>query len=903
MITIGVIQNGSRYLSHHLRKNDYWTRGEKRVEGEWIGAGADRLNLHGPVEAPAFEALRENRHPETGEQLTRRESRNRMALFDLQLSAPKDVSVLAIVGGDERVREAFVGAVHVAITEMERFAAVRERRGAAHASEAVRLTGSFVGALFFHDASRDLDPQLHAHAVLANATWDEARGDWFALQPAEMMRASSYLRQVLYRELSARLRGLGYETYGMNAVGFAVRGVEHLRERYSKRSRQVRELAATFAQQKGRQPTKREVEVLVRESRPNKLAKVRTDEVRARQRAELLPDEAQALAKLVRDAVPRAPRQHMAEGYTLAVLESALRHVFERTSVACEALVLGAALELNPEFYDWRDLRDALAAHHDGIHRHGEMTLRPVLSEEVRATERVEAGRNTEMRLGKAAHLPESLTAGQRHAAMQLLESRDFLAVLVGDAGTGKTSVLRSVETVHRYSGGRAFVALAPTTRARDALIAAGFDDATTVQQFLIDPTLQEAAQRRVVVVDEAGLLSTPQLAALIDAASERRSRLLLVGDPKQHYSVERGDALRNIIRHSHTPVVRLSEVLRQRDEASRHFSRLLAAGETIHALAYAERKGMVRETRGDEALFEAAAEHYASNVARRIETLVVIPFWEEIDRFNRQARDALRRRGILGSDEVSRESVHPLDWTEEQKVHWHAYHKGDWLLFTHDTQFFDRGTAAPVTATLSDGLIVARPGDRFAKITQRHRHAFDVGRLESLALAAGDRLLIRGRSDDGRFANGDFKYVAAVDRASGEVLLSDGEPLPVNFHAWTYGHALTSYRSQGATAEESLLVLGEVAERALKRRQFYVGNTRFKGRHHIYVSHRDAILTRLALPDPGRELATEFVRRLTPAEEIGIRAFQRFGPRALQFWRASMAEAERVAEELRERP
>ncbi len=76
------------------------------------------------------------------------------------------------------------------------------------------------------------------------------------------------------------------------------------------------------------------------------------------------------------------------------------------------------------------------------------------------------------------------------------------------------------------------------------------------------------------------------------------------------------------------------------------------------------------------------------------------------------------------------------------------------------------------------------------------------------------------------------------------------------------YGHALTSYRSQGSTSEESLLVLGEVAVAALARRQFYVGNTRYRGAHAIYLSDKDKIVRRLAAPDPGRELATEFTNR-----------------------------------------
>lgn len=892
MITVGVIRNGANYLSHHLRKNDYWSEGEKAVQGEWIGEGARALGLTGPVTDKPFEALRENRHPKTGEPLTARDQANRVAFFDVQLSAPKDVSVLAMVGGDERVREAFHESVKTALAEMERFAAVRERRGEAAGTEAYRLTGNVVGALFFHDASRDLDPQLHGHAVLANATWDAARNEWLALQPVEMLRASAYLRQVMYRELAARLRTLGYETHEMNSKGFAVRGVEHLRERFSKRTRQVQRLAEEFAAAKGRKPTKREVEVLVRESREDKLTEISTPEVKARQRAELSSDEARPLDELVRSARTQTPRQQWSHGTVQSVLKAALRHVYERSSVVREGDVLSAALELHPDFFRWRELRSALEAHPDAIRKEGEMSLRPIRREEDAAVERVQAGRNQRFALGSPSVLPAALTAGQRTAATALLENRDFVSVLIGDAGTGKTTVLAAVEAAHLAAGGGRFVPLAPTTRARDALASSGLATADTVQRFLVSEAMQREAAGRVILVDEAGLLSTQQLYQLTRIASDVRARLLLVGDTKQHYSVQRGDALRNVIRHAGIPVVRLSEVLRQRNESDRRFSRLLATGAVAEAFDFADRRGLIREASDDHALFARASEHYVQNRLRGIETLVVIPFWDEIERFNAEVRPALRQAGLLGATEVVREAVKPLTWTDEQKIHWDQYRVGDRLLFARDTRFFKRGVAAEVVAVLPDGLRVRGPKGREAKITRKQRAAFDVGRAQSLSVAVGDRLLIRGREDDAGFANGDFKEVARVDPESNRIVFSDGKELPLHFAAWTYGHALTSYRSQGSTSEESLLVLGEVAMRSIARRQFYVGNTRYRGAHAIYLSNKAEILRRLARPDLGRELATEFMarhrlvhgERLTPHVRRGVRA------RVGQMWEQTMA-------------
>jgi len=204
----------------------------------------------------------------------------------------------------------------------------------------------------------------------------------------------------------------------------------------------------------------------------------------------------------------------------------------------------------------------------------------------------------------------------------------------------------------------------------------------------------------------------------------------------------------------------------------------------------------------------------------------------------------------------------------------------------------------------LSGGLRVRGERERVATITRKQRAAFEVGRAEKLVIAAGDRLLIRGREETQGFANGDFKQVASVDPAGNEVMLTDGRCLPAEFKAWTYGDALTVYRAQGSTAEESLLVLGEVAGRSLARRQFYVANTLYRGAHRIYVSNREQILARLAQPDDGRELATEFIarRRISMRELMSFRRL----PRVLENLRLSIMavveERRRMRETMSER-
>jgi ATP-dependent exoDNAse (exonuclease V) alpha subunit len=312
----------------------------------------------------------------------------------------------------------------------------------------------------------------------------------------------------------------------------------------------------------------------------------------------------------------------------------------------------------------------------------------------------------------------------------------------------------------------------------------------------------------------------------------------------------------------------------------------------------------MIRETGNDDTLFARAAEHFVENKVKGIGTLVVIPFWDEIERFNAQVRPALRKAGLLGEVEVVREAVKPLTWTAEQKAHWEQYHVGDRLVFARSTRFFKRGASAEVVAVLRDGIIARGPNGREAKLTRKQRAAFDVGRVQTLAVAAGDRLLIRGRNDDAGFANGDFKEVAHVDPDANRIVFTDGRELPPGFAAWTYGHAITSYRSQGSTSEESLLVLGEVAARALARRQFYVGNTRFRGAHAIYVANKDEILARLNRTDGGRELATEFMQRhrMSERERFVPRVIRDMRPEVRVAWLAATTKQQRARQQRTER-
>jgi conjugative relaxase-like TrwC/TraI family protein len=227
MLTISKALSASQARAYHARefvseRQNYWSR-DTHGFSEWHGTLAQQWNLLGAVSDEAFARLSEGQHPqdemqlvkhqpartyenEYGKQITSSEHR---AGWDATLSAPKSVSLTALVGGDGRVREAHRESVRIAVQELERY--TQARIGNIHAPE---TTGKFAAAAFEHDTARPVDgyaaPQLHTHVVIFNVT-ERENGETRALQERSLFQSQHYATSVYRSELAIRLQRLGYE--------------------------------------------------------------------------------------------------------------------------------------------------------------------------------------------------------------------------------------------------------------------------------------------------------------------------------------------------------------------------------------------------------------------------------------------------------------------------------------------------------------------------------------------------------------------------------------------------------------------------------------------------------------------------------------------------------------------
>lgn len=891
MLTIRAMSDGKGYASRHLEHSDYYAEGE-RVVGQWLGRGAELAGLSGAVEASEFDELRQGLDPRTGEFLRQRRGADRVgvggetlcqarSLYDFTISAPKSVSILAILGGDSRLVQAHQTAVAVALDELESYAAARVRQGGANED---RTTGNIVLAVYHHDSSRELDPQLHTHAVAANLTYDGTEGRWKALQASGIYERRAYLTEVYRNSLARAVRELGYKVEDRRDAkgrdcGFEIAGVSaELLAKFSQRSQQRDAAIREFVETNGRQPSDNEVAVLVRESRPDKLTEISTRELRSRQRERLTATEAETLTGLAQSSskapVPSEPAE--------LSLQYAQEHVFERVSVARDHALLTEALRHGRGRVSAAELKGALAveeARGDFLRQGNEVATVASLRRERAMIETINGGVGGFEALGNGAAIAASdrLRPEQRSVVEAVLSSRDLAVNICGAAGTGKTATLHEVRK-QLVKAGRELLAIAPTMSAVEELQKVGFEDAITVERLIQDPRIHATLGGKVLIVDEAGMISGRQMWELLKLTQRHSARIVFSGDTKQIQSVEAGDALRVLERESRLKSAALTEVQRQKApdyrDAMQELRRNPERGfEKLNAL------GAVREVAPTDRA-RAVAKAYAEAGAQN--ALVVCATHEEIGRVTEAIRAERKRSGGLGAAVQTVRDV-SLSWSTPQKRELRNFRPGQILCFHRQAKGIEKNETVEVVCVSGNHVTVRNERGQERRITGQQGNSFDVMERRGIEIAAGDRLLLTAnRRELGfRATNGEIVTVSSVNE-QGRIALEDGRVLPSTFRQFAHGYAVTAHRSQGKTVESVI-----ISADGMQKELFYVAASR--GRRSVTVITSDKVglrasVTSSAARKSASELARGVRRCYTRGELRGLAAARDLARRAARF-------------------
>ena len=881
------LKNAREYFEEHLCVGDYYHEGQ-RVAGEWIGRGAERLGLSGEVRADDFLRLCENQNPSTGGTLTQRlnttrtedgeNAANRRIFYDFTFSPPKSVSLAGFLGKDERILEAHARAVRSALREFEAFAATRVRTGGAQND---RFTGNFTAALFTHDTSRALDPHLHTHCIVFNATFDPVENRWKALQNYELLRAKKFAENAYYHEFARELRGFGYRIRNLLRGDFQVEGIsEELCERFSKRDTEIDKALAKLLAEKPEFMGANLKELrakLATEKRTRKQKNMSRDELRILWDAQLSKTERVVLRQLSKQQNPAAKEEKQV---TLAeAVQWAEEHLFDRNSVVLECQVWQEALgRARGETFPVSELTDFTRrrGYIRDKARPGEVTRRDVL---LREWEIVQTAKD-----GVAACHPlvanprpvnPTLDDDQRKALDALLCSTNRVSIFRGGAGTGKSFVLREVvEQVQQ--AGRGVVILAPQRQQVVDMEKAGLPSPSTVANFLLKRELVAGA---AVVVDEAGQIGGRQMLELLRLACENNARVILSGDTRQHGAVEASDALLAIERHSGVKPVELHKIRRQdpalgRDEDERTRIRRYrkavesaAAGRMGESFERLDKMGAVVACGlGDQA--DKLADEFLRLAEQNASAVVVSQTWAEVHRVNSRVRDALKAKGLLDATDSVVQALNKLDLTNAQKHDERFYPKDAVVVFNQKVREAAPGAKGKLAGIVKAGVLVEVNG-KFVTVSNKMLDRISVCQLRDVALAAGDRLHLKANrklASGARVTNGELVTVKSV-RADGGIELSDGRVLDSSFREFLLGYAVTSYGSQGKTVDY-VLFSDSTIKAATNAQQWYV--TISRGRRGVRIFTPDKQQLRENVTRSGhRPLAMELASGFAPRRSV----------------------------------
>ncbi len=884
MLNISKPLSASQAQTYHEKEftaaeQNYWKQGDT-ILGEWHGRLAGKFALAGAIGAEEFARLTEGQHPQTGDQLVQHRQRHEYqtaegktitsvehrAGWDATFSAPKSVSLTALVGGDDRVREAHREAVNTALNELERY--TQARIGGNHA---VETTGQFVAAKFEHDTARPVDgyaaPQLHTHAVIFNMT-EREDGSFRALQPQGLFDSQQFATAVYQSELMYRLRNLGYEIEAGRSGAPEIKGYsqEYL-DASSPRSQQIRE----YLEKSGYQGPEA-AQIAAHSTRDKKAIHTPAEVLDAhRQVSAAFGNQADTVVSEARQRVrshaeersPEIPQLRVSEAVTYARDRS-----FEREAVTDERNIFRDAMRRGMGEITYPQVRASFEARvasgeFQGVSGRKHETGRQFTTEDTIRAERdvirrMEQGRNQSPQITSIqdaialTNLRPKLNVAQRGAIEQVLTSRDSIQGLQGLAGSGKTSTLSAIREgteQHLYE----VEGFAPTSRAAHQLRDAGIP-ADTLQGFLARAQVaNDPGRRHLYMVDESSLASTKQMRDFLEKIGPQ-DRVLFIGDTRQHQGVDAGKPFEQLVQAG-MQTAQLDQIVCQKDPELLRAVEHLSKGEIMQGITMLQQQGRVTEIADPRQRIEVIAKSY---VARPENTIIVSPDNASRREINQAIRVELQALGIVhATDQTMRVLAPRSDMTGVDRAWAAQYQIGDVLRYHRGSKDIgiERGSYAQVVAT--------NPTDNLLTVQKQHGEQviYNPARLRGISayreiereFAVGDRLQFTAANRELGVANRDLGTLQQIDDNGKITVRMDGDKEksvtfgPREMRHFDHGYALTSHSSQGLTSERVLVNMDtNVHPELIGSRFAYVSVSRASQDAQIFTNDSIALADKL---------------------------------------------------------
>ncbi len=861
MLSIANVGGGRDAGRYYEKADDYYTK--DRSPSEWQGKAAEALNLQGEVKLEDFQNLLEGNLP-NGEKIQVAASGHRGG-SDLTFSAPKSLSMQALIAGDHALIDAHDLAVKQALKYAEGLVAYRQM---AEGEKNKIFSKNMAAATFRHELSRACDPQLHTHSVVLNFTQRED-GKWRAMDN-ELFYRQKMLMGALYRaELAKEVQKLGYEIRITHPDGrFELAHITDKQiEIFSQRSQAIEE--ALKKEGKTREDASpEEKQIVTIATRPKK-----TDVDREILRKYWLEKSKEAQINFSEKLKPQRTLT------AIHTLRFAIEHLLERQSTFTEAQLLREALQYGVGKTSLNEIQEEIKRKVDtgGMIQSRDRFTTPEAIKTEKNILRIEArGRNLnqsilDIKQSSISLESISLNPGQRYAAQLILTSSNQIVAVQGLAGTGKTFMLQSAKDLAEKQGFE-MIGLTPSASAAEELSKTGIKS-QTIASFQ-NTARKNLSSKSILVVDEAGMVSSKQMESIFKTAERSHAKVILIGDTQQLKAVEAGKPFAQLQAHG-MATAGMSEIQRQKNPELKKAVKLAALGEVKESISLLEKS--VKEIPSSEARYAQIAQDYTSlSDEDRKNTLIVSGTNEARKAINHVVREnlGLKNKGVNIS------TLEEKNFTKAQLKEIRSYKPGDLIQTERNYKSLrlQKGSLATVHEIKKTYIVLQKEDGSQVKWSPHKNNKVSVYQRSDKEISSGETIRMTRNDPEKRFNNGDRAKVIKIDEQQNIYLQKEnGKTLKIDASKpqhLEYGYCSTVHASQGKTCDR-VMIDADTKSLTSAQDNYYVAISRARHEVKIYTNDREKLPEAMNRKNE-KESALDLTPKIQPKPRSTGREFER---------------------------
>ena len=854
-------------ISAATAKNYYYEKDPVfEKNNEWQGLGAKELGLRGAIKKKDFAKLISGQDLQGNAIVQDGVNGEHRAGTDISFAPPKSVSIMALHVNDDRLIEAHHQAVHDTLEFIE--TNYLYARVTTEGQTRAEHTGSGVFAKFNHSTSRENDPQLHTHSIIVNLTNTE-RG-WRATFNDEIFIDQKLINSVYQNKLALSIRKLGYEIVNTGTEKWEIGGVkEEWRETFSKRSGQIDEMEKEL-KDKGVLENAKDVQLrnmAVLKSRPEKDLAITKEEL-----ADLW--QGQVPRERIKESVLQFGKDHAQEFKAPSandIIQKAYKAIHDSESTFYKNNLFNVSLQLGRGYLDYDNVMKAFLKalkEEDIIHldrytnsvgiQKNIYTSQHMLNTEREIVRTFDLGKDSEFGYCDAdavKNLIDSkyafLTDDQKTVVRDMLSSRDQFIIVQGDAGTGKTTALKSVkEIMDQLKPDTKIYGLGFTGKASFELTKKSGIESATVDSFL----RRKAFSGDLVIVDEASMVGSYQFKSVLAIAKEKNLKVVFVGDGKQLQAISAGRMFKDLQDKGHVRPVRLGQVIRQKTEYMQqtvaHIKNFFDNQDPVgidKAINILSDTGRTFTIQSDEDRMEAVIEQY---IKSHQDTLIVTPLNRDREIYNNRIREEFKVQDLLPREDQTLDIRVPVALVGVDKFFAGNYEIGHKAFVLSEEAFQGLKPGEVLTIIEKDEIantIKVKSGTDKVRVLPLEDVAEKISMYEEAQrdFCKGDKIVFLKNDRRMQVQNGVTGVIEKMDKTGNLFINVDGRTVQFNkkfYNYFDHGYCVTVHKAQGQTDGQVIFVTHSENEKFNTTESLYVSLSRCQRDAYLFCDNINTV-------------------------------------------------------------